>query len=153
MNNIDGERRELASRLAEARQQLAHVRAGSPPWSELDDTEKTDSIREAEHYIDAAHRAGIALAVINFRDVPPPRRVTANARGLDGRPLDRDEYAQRLSDQAIALPAADRLPVLAEGEAATVADLLDELAGIHSGEPLGRLARDLAHRIHDRLSM
>jgi hypothetical protein len=80
-----------------------------------------------------------------------PRRLTANVRDVDGNPFPRDEYAESLADQAIRVPAIDRLPLLSEGEAGAVAALLDELAGVYAGEGIGRFARELAVRIYDRL--
>lgn len=78
-------------------------------------------------------------------------RPTESVHGTDGRPIERDEYAQALSDQAVRLPLGDRLPLLAYGEAHAVAALLDEYAAICKPEPISRLARELALRIHDRL--
>ena len=72
-------------------------------------------------------------------------------RGVDGFPIDRDEYATHLADRAVRLPIAERLPLLARGEAEAVAALLDEYAGIYLEEPIGLLARELAVRIYDRL--
>ncbi len=46
-----------------------------------------------------------------------------------------------------------RLQLLREGEATAVAALLDELAGVYTGEDLGELARELAVRIYDRLGI
>ena len=46
-----------------------------------------------------------------------------------------------------------RLALLNEQEALVVAALLDELAGVYDGEPLGRLARAMAVRIYDRLGI
>lgn len=78
-------------------------------------------------------------------------RPTDFVHGTDGRPIERDEYAQTLSDQAVRLPLVDRRPLLAYGEAHAVAALLDEYAAIYRPEPISRLARELALRIHDRL--
>lgn len=44
----------------------------------------------------------------------------------------------------------DRRPLLDDGEAFAVAELLDELAGVYHGEPLGDLAREMAVRLNDR---
>ncbi len=46
-----------------------------------------------------------------------------------------------------------RLPLLNQREALVVAALLDELAGVYDGEPLGRLARATSVRIYDRLGI
>jgi hypothetical protein len=46
-----------------------------------------------------------------------------------------------------------RLALLTHGEALVAAQLLDELAGVYDGEPLGALARDLAVRLYDRLGI
>lgn len=45
------------------------------------------------------------------------------------------------------------LPLLTAGEAMSTAQLLDELAGVYAEEPLGRLARDLAARLYERLGI
>lgn len=139
---------------------------------------------------------------------PPTPRPTATIQGLDGRPLDRDEYAASLAEQAhptgpaegdrVRLTCGDgstlegtwtyievddswavltdagrththvtgqvrrdvvrraerpRLPLLNQREALVVAALLDELAGVYDGEPLGRLARATSVRIYDRLGI
>jgi hypothetical protein len=81
-----------------------------------------------------------------------PAKPTATIRGVDGGPLDRDDYAVCLSDHAIPLPPAEWVTVLGEGEALAMAALLDELAGVSPGEQLGMLARELAARIYDRLA-
>lgn len=71
--------------------------------------------------------------------VPP--RPTAAARDHSANPLNRDEYAARLRQR------------LTEGfgsQDAVVALLLDELAGVYRGEPLGSLAQELAQRLGRR---
>lgn len=80
-------------------------------------------------------------------------RPTATIRDLDGHPLDRDEYAEALTLQSHAATPDQRLPLLGEGEATAVAALLDELAGHYPEEDLGRLARNLALRLYDRLGI
>lgn len=138
-----------------------------------------------------------------------PSRPTATLVARDGGlPLDRDEYAAALAEQAEPTRAAEgdrvevvaldgrtvegrrvladelegryavvgddgrtidvadpgrvevlerterhRLPVLTAAEAQTVAALLDELAGVYRGEPLGQLAHQMALRLYDRLGI
>jgi hypothetical protein len=45
------------------------------------------------------------------------------------------------------------LPLLMQGEAAAIAALLDELAGVYRGEPLGQVARQLATTLYGRLEI
>jgi hypothetical protein len=47
----------------------------------------------------------------------------------------------------------ERLPLLTEGEALAIAGLLDELAAVYVREPLGRLAREQAVKLYDRLGI
>jgi DNA-binding PadR family transcriptional regulator len=86
------------------------------------------------------------------RQADTTTRPTATAQDLDGHPLDRDAYAAQLRDRIDADRLGPRLELLREGEATTVAALLDELAGIYPDENLGRLARELAVRLYDRLN-
>ena len=84
------------------------------------------------------------FSTVPATDVVPPR-PTATVRDRAGNPLDRDEYAAhlraRLTDggrtkgPAVTLTAA---------QAAVVARLLDELAGVYRGESLGTLAHELS---------
>ncbi|MEV0169103.1 hypothetical protein [Nonomuraea fuscirosea] len=69
-----------------------------------------------------------------------------------GRPLTRDDLEAFLRTR-MAATAGERLPLLAAGEAEAVAALLDELAARHPGEDLGRLARELAVRLYDRMGL
>jgi hypothetical protein len=92
------------------------------------------------------------LSTVPAADVIPPR-PTASIRDRAGNPLNRDEYAvrlwARLSDgdrsvgQAVTLTAA---------EAAVVARLLDELAGVYRGESLGTVAHELSVLLGSRLA-
>jgi hypothetical protein len=86
-----------------------------------------DPVRQTDYCpTHAAFSAAPAAGVL------PPRPTTA-ARDQAGNPLNRDEYAERLRKQ------------LAEGGGTVVAArLLDELAGIYRGEPIGTLAHDVA---------
>lgn len=81
----------------------------------------------------------------------PALRPTASIRDCDGQPLDRDEYARLLQEQASEFPTDERLALLSEDEAVAVAALLYELHGVYADERLGRLACDLAARINARL--
>jgi hypothetical protein len=72
-------------------------------------------------------------------------RPTATARDLAGDPLDRDEYAERLrarlDDGARSTLDAAKLT---GAQAAVVARMLDELAGVYRGESLGELAHEMS---------
>ncbi len=138
-------------RLAEARQGIV-TRTGMPRWSELEQVDREVASHAAQAFLGAAATAGIVFAAVDAGDLRAPR-ATANVRDIAGRPLDGDDYAAWLADQAIRLPAEDRLPVLAEGEASAVAALLDELAAVYPAEAMGQLARELAVRIYDRLGI
>ena len=77
-------------------------------------------------------------------DVVPPR-PTATVRDRAGNPLNRDEYAVRLRAQLTDDGwSTGQLPLLTAAQAAVVARLLDELAGVYRGENLGALARELS---------
>ena len=77
-------------------------------------------------------------------------RPTAAIRDTNGNPIDRDDYAAALWDRVEDTRGDERRPLLSDGEAAVVADLLDELAGVYGSEEMGRLARSMAVLIHDR---
>jgi hypothetical protein len=75
--------------------------------------------------------------------VPP--RPTATVRDRAGNPLNRDEYAVRLRAQLVDGGRPTRsAPMLTASQAAVVARLLDELAGVYRGESLGTLAHELS---------
>jgi len=77
-------------------------------------------------------------------DVVPPR-PTATVRDRAGNPLNRDEYAERLRARLTDGGAStEQAPILTTVQAAVVARLLDELAGIYRGESLGTLAHELS---------
>jgi hypothetical protein len=70
----------------------------------------------------------------------------------NGAPIPRDEYAAGLVKE---LSATDRQGTLTikEADAYVTADLLDELAAVYRGEPLGFLAREMAVKLYDRLGI
>ena len=77
-------------------------------------------------------------------DLVPPR-PTATARDGAGNPLNRDEYAERLGKLLVdGDRSAERPLTLTAAQAAVVARLLDELAGVYRGEGLGALAHELS---------
>ncbi len=105
----------------------------------------SDPVRQTDYC--AAH-AGHSAAP-SAGQAPP--RPTATARDSSGNPLDREEYAELLRAR---LAVGDRsggqaLP-LTTAQAAVLARLLDELAGVYRGEGLGTLARELAALLHSR---
>jgi hypothetical protein len=80
-------------------------------------------------------------------------RPTRTARGSDGNPVNRDEYAAQLraklgEDSHVNDPRA----VLTRGQAGAVARLLDELAGIYRSEELGELARELSEMLDRQIA-
>jgi hypothetical protein len=76
-------------------------------------------------------------------DVLP--RPTATVRDRSGNPLHRDEYAEALGKLlADGDRSAGRPLTLTAAQAAIVARLLDELAGVYRGESLGTLAKELS---------
>ena len=81
-------------------------------------------------------------------DAPP--RPTATVRDVSGNPLNRDEYTERLRER---LADGDRSAgrTLTAAQAAVVARLLDELAGVYRGERLGTLAQELSALLDSRL--
>ena len=131
-----------------------------PRWSELDERQRSDRIRWAQRYLDAAAAAGLAIAAVDDRDLSTPRRLTAMVRGTDGQPLERDEYAESLrvelelhGGRAGGDALAERQLRLSDGQAGVAAALLDELAGVYRDEDLGRLAREVAVILYDRLGL
>lgn len=86
-----------------------------------------------------------------------PLRPTATARDAgSGLPLDRCAFAMqlvaRLARESLdADGAPTRSEFLTAAEAETVAELLDELAGVFPGEELGQLAGTLSARMWERL--
>jgi hypothetical protein len=61
-----------------------------------------------------------------------------------GNPLNRDEYAVRLRAQLTGGSSSTGPALLTAAQAAVVARLLDEMAGIYRGESLGVLAHELS---------
>jgi hypothetical protein len=80
-----------------------------------------------------------------------PPRPTAAARDHAGNPLNRDEYAEalraRLTDGG---RPAGQPAMLTAAQAAVVAGLLAELAGVYRGESLGSLAREMSDVLEGR---
>jgi hypothetical protein len=76
-------------------------------------------------------------------DVVAPR-TTATVRDAAGNPLNRDEYAARLRARLTDGGGSTEHALLTAAQAAVVARLLDELAGVYRGESLGTLAHELS---------
>ena len=72
-------------------------------------------------------------------------RPTAAARGTEGDPRDRDEYAAALRGKLAAAEGSADPMTLTTGQATVIALLLDELAGVYRDEDLGGLAHELSH--------
>lgn len=94
-----------------------------------------DPIRQTDYCPEHARFSTAPAAGI----VPP--RPTAAARDQAGNPLDRDEYVEKLRAR---LGDGGQSVVLTAGQAAIIAGLLGELAGVYRGESLGSLARDMS---------
>jgi hypothetical protein len=71
-------------------------------------------------------------------------RPTATVRDGAGNPLNRDEYAVRLRAQLTEAGRSTGHALLTAPQAAVVARLLDEMAGVYRGESLGVLAHELS---------
>lgn len=78
-------------------------------------------------------------------------RVTAGITDTNGQPLGRDEYAHLLEGEVIVVGGPSVSVKAADVYAA--ASMLDELAAIYKGEPLGGLAREIAVKFYDRLGI
>ncbi len=87
--------------------------------------------------------------------------ATATATSRSGSPPDRGAYAAdmlarlaRESPDAAGSPGGtpSRTPLLSTRDAEVVADLLDELAGVHPHEELGQLAGSLSAQLWQRLA-
>ncbi|TMR10095.1 hypothetical protein ETD86_40945 [Nonomuraea turkmeniaca] len=148
MEYADEVEREHATRLAEAQHAIAveQPHSGLRPWPELTEQERSEATASAARYLRAGRRAGLfALEpaepiMLSLRDHP------------SGEAISRDAFEVFLQ-KMMAEQGGDRLPVLDHGEAHAVASLLDELAKRFAGEPLGRLARELALRLYDRVGL
>ncbi len=105
-----------------------------------------DPVRQTDYCPEHAEFSTIPAA-----DVVPPR-PTATARDRAGNPLNRDEYAvnlrARLSDGS---RPTGHAPMLTAVQAAVVARLLDELAGVYRGESMGTLAHELSVLLDSQL--
>jgi hypothetical protein len=81
-----------------------------------------------------------------------PPRPTATVRDRSGNPLNRDEYTERLRERLVdGDRSAEPTLTLTAAQAAVVARLLDELAGVYRGESLGALAQELSALLDSRL--
>jgi hypothetical protein len=83
-------------------------------------------------------------------DVIAPR-PTATARDRAGNPLNRDEYAERLRDHlGDGGRSTEPTMMLTAAQASVAARLLEELAGVYRGEPLGLLAHEVSALLDGR---
>ncbi|MEV8509195.1 hypothetical protein AB0368_30765 [Actinoplanes sp. NPDC051475] len=106
----------------------------------------SDPIRQTDYCPEHAQFSKAPAA-----DQVPPR-PTAAVRDSSGNPLDRDEYTERLRERLVEGDrSAGRTLALAAAQAAVVARLLDELAGVYRGESLGALAQELSALLESRL--
>jgi antitoxin (DNA-binding transcriptional repressor) of toxin-antitoxin stability system len=116
-----------------------------------------DVMTGEHHVVTRAERPVAALVPMPWYEAR--RRVdlglTAGVRDPQGDPVFRDDYAVFLAKGGVsALDGADAVGVtLTAGETEAVSSLLDELAAVYPGEPLGRLARTLAVKINDRVGL
>jgi len=79
-------------------------------------------------------------------------RPTATVRDGAGNPLDRDEYAARLRAQLTETGQSTGHALLTAPQAAVVARLLGEMAGVYRGESLGALAHELSVLLNNQIS-
>lgn len=108
------------------------ARDHAPGWT-------SDPVRQTDYCPEHAEFNTIPAA-----DVVPPR-PTATVRDQAGNPLNRDEYAKRLRAQLTDGGRSAGHPLEpSPAQAAVVARLLDELAGVYRGESLGALAHELS---------
>lgn len=82
-------------------------------------------------------------------------RCMAGARDTKDNPIGRDEYAALLEKGRATSSHANRQDNihLKAADAYVAAELLDELAAVYKDEHLGRLARELAVTLYDRLGI
>jgi hypothetical protein len=79
-------------------------------------------------------------------------RPSATVRDRAGNPVNRDDYAAQLRAQlAEAYQATGSPAVLTRAQADVAARLLDELAGVYTGEELGRLAGELSQMLDSQV--
>jgi hypothetical protein len=103
----------------------------------------SDRIRQTDYCPEHARFSTAPAAGV----IPP--RPTATARDRTANPLNRDEYAERLRDQLGGGSEATG-PTLTAAQAEVAARLLDELAGVYRGEPLGKLAQEVSALLNSR---
>jgi hypothetical protein len=98
-----------------------------------------DSVRQTDYCPEHAGFSTVPAADVGRS------RPTATVRDPAGNPIDRDEYAvhlqNRLTDGG---RSTEHALTLTAAQAAVVARLLDELAGVYRGESLGTLAHELS---------
>jgi hypothetical protein len=105
---------------------------------------------------DAIRQTDYCPAHAQFSSAPDaghvPARPTATVRDRSGNPLNRDEYTERLRELLVEGDRpTGRTLTLGAGQAAVVARLLDELAGVYRGESLAALAQELSAILDSRL--
>jgi hypothetical protein len=104
-----------------------------------------DPVRQTDYCPEHAEFSTVPAA-----DVVPPR-PTATIRDRAGNPLNRDEYALRLRARLTDGGRTTGHVLLTAAQAAAVARLLDELAGVYRTESLGTLAHELSVLIDSQL--
>lgn len=124
---------EIAARLAEARQDIAHRGTGYvPPWRGLTEDERQMSVREARNWVEALRVLGVDLVdaqhVIEFRadgwtiqhplacrlngqlfDCPVNQVAGVDLRALDGPPAPPGQYECDINDLGDRLLIGDRV--------------------------------------------
>lgn len=81
-------------------------------------------------------------------------RFVSSVSYTDGTAIGRDEWAARLrADLEAGDPAVGRIGLLTHPEGVVIAQLLDELAAAYPGDDVGRLAREMAVRLWDRMGI
>ena len=104
-----------------------------------------DPLRQTDYCPEHAEFSKAAAAGV----VAP--RPTATVRDRAGNPLNRDEYAARLRAQLTEAGGSAGHALLTAPQAAVVAGLLDEMAGVYRGESLGVLAHELSVLLNNQV--
>jgi hypothetical protein len=104
-----------------------------------------DPLRQTDYCPEHAAFSKAAAAGV---DAPRP---TATARDAAGNPLNRDEYAARLRARLAEAGRSTGHALLTASQAAVVARLLDEMAGVYRGESLGSLAHELSELLNSQV--
>jgi len=114
--------------------------------------EYVDKLAEAGLIVD--DREVLALRQRQLRTERPgtPGRHMAGVRDTSDNPIGRDVYACFL-EKELDDPNRQGTLHVKDAEVRVAAELLDELAAVYKDEQLGRLARELAVKLYNRLGI